>query len=1051
MGGEGKVVKIDPKPSHMVKILLGTRPATPYFCLDNFIKLRRNQGMRRKKLISWVLLLSLYCSFAWGQQSMTIMGTVTDTDDYPIIGATVIVKGTTVGTTTDTAGKYSLAVPPGSILVFSYVGMQPQEVPTGENTTINVKLMNSKELDELVVIGYGTIKKRDLTGAVSSVSSKDLQADIARSASSALQGRVAGVSVTNSTGQPGTGMNINIRGLSSLGNNTPLYVIDGVYGDINMIDPADISSMEILKDASAAAIYGSRAANGVVLITTKSGRKDTPTKVTANVFTGIQMLPKKIELLNGDQWVNIVKSTFKQGKLPQSIANWSGPGTDWQDEVYRTAPVTKANLTIAGGTKTATYSVSAGYINQAGILSETGYDAFNIRAKNEFSFFNDHFRIGNTFILKTSDTEYTDLTITDPLRQNPMVPVYDESKLGGYGAVESWMKNMDNPVGHLHAFDQQSHATEILLNAYAEVDLFLKGLKYKLNVGINRDNSRGYNYTDAYDFGQSKNDFPDLNEGSSWGDQWLIENTLHYDNTFGKHTVSGLFGYSAQENKNRSIYSGRNDLPPGTSVVSAGLSSQQSAGGSANENTLVSIFARAMYSYDSRYMLSASIRRDGSSRFADGHRYGVFPSVSAGWNIMNESFFKPLKSTINELKIRGSYGVLGNQEIGNYMTQPIVNSGINYIQGFDPVWWQGSSTGVAWVSPQDLTWEQTSTFDIGLDAGLFDGRLSLTVDYYNQETDDILLGISMPGSAGMNGQPTMNAGTITNKGLEIALMHRNTVGEVYYNIGANISTVKNNIEAITVGNKQEFAGYNPQGEGTVTWAKVGDPIGAFYLIQTDGIFQTDEEVKNYVDKNGNMIQPNASAGDIRFIDHNGDGKITDDDRQYAGSPFPDLSFGLRGGLEWNGFDFNFFFDGTVGNEIYNFTRCRIESMNEMTNFATTVLNAWTPQNKSNSMPRFTQADPNINSRRVSDRWLENGSYIRLKTLELGYSLPNQWMDKIRIQKLRFYTAMENLFTLTGYDGYTPDLGSNGDVLTRGCDQGRYPQARTITFGLQLDF
>lgn len=998
-----------------------------------------------------MLLLSLWCSIGWAQQQV-IKGTVTDTENIPVIGATVMVKGSTTGTATDLDGKYTIQANKGQVLVFSYVGMQKQEVTVTNQTSLNIRLVDGEQLDEVVVIGYGTVKKSNLTGAVSSVSSKDLQADVAKSAAGALQGRIAGVSVSNIGGQPGAGMSINIRGLSSLGSNTPLYVIDGVYGDINLIDPADIASMEVLKDASAAAIYGSRAANGVVLITTKGGKKETPTQINVNVYSGFQTITKKLDVLDAQQWKNMMQQS---GYLPAEAMNFQGKGTNWQDEVYRTAPVTKANMSISGGTKNATYNVSAGYINQEGILLNTGYESFNIRTKNEFSFFNDHFRLGNTLLVKTSQKDINKLVITDPLRQNPLMPVEDAENLGGYAGISSWMKNMDNPVGYSNLFDNENHNVEILLNAYAEVDLGLKGLKYKLNFGYNRNNGRSYVYNAPYNFGSGAVE-SSLDEGATFGNQWLIENTLNYDNTFGKHTVSGLFGYSAQKNSDRQFGAGRDDLPEGIMVINAGNSSKQITSGKLEENSLVSLFARAMYSYDSRYMVSASVRRDGSSRFADGHRYGVFPSVSAGWNIMNEPFFENARETVNELKIRASYGVLGNQEIGNYNTQSTTKLGINYIQGGK--WWQGGITSTEWISLEDLTWEKTKTTDVGIDATFFNGKLSFNADYYIQKTTDALLSISMPASSGMSGSPTMNAASIENKGFEFTVNHRNTVGKVYYNLGVNLSTVKNKVTSINVGSFQEYGGYNPQGEGTVTWTKVGDPIGAFYVIKTDGLFQSEAEVLAHKAKDGSLIQPDAEPGDIRFIDANGDGKITDDDRQYAGSPFPKLTYGIRANAQWNNFDLGLFFDGTIGNKIYNYVRCRLESMNEFTNMSATALDAWTATNTQTDMPRFTQTDANQNHRRCSDRWIENGSYFRLKTLEFGYTLPKDCLNKIFVKNLRVYTAMDNLFTVTGYKGYTPDLGQNDDqngggdnTMTRGCDHGRFPLARTITFGLQLNF
>ena len=1012
-----------------------------------------------KKSISFlflVLLMSVCSVSIWAQQQSTVTGMVTSaTDRLPMIGVNVSVLGTSMGTVTDLDGKYQVTIPTGSTLSFTYVGTQSQEFKIKQNQTLNVVLKDGEELDELIVIGYGTVKKSNLTGAVSSVSSKDLQADVARNAANALQGRVAGVSVTNVGGQPGAGMDITIRGQSSLSSSKPLYVIDGVYGDINMIDPSDISSMEVLKDASAAAIYGSRAANGVVLITTKGGRKNMPLSVSVNVFSGIQNAVKQLDVLDAQQWVGIMKANNLS--IPESAQNFEGPGTNWQNEAFRTAPITKVNIGLTGGTKTSTYNVSAGYIKQDGVLISSGYDAFNIRTKNTFSFFNDHFRIGNTLLVKNSTQDLNSVVATNLLRQNPLVPVYDDERLGGFGGVEPWMKNMDNPIGESMLDDTKRYRTEILLNAYAEVDLY-KGLKYKLNVGLSKTNGRNYEYMGAYDYGQGRNDMADLDESALFDDQWLVENTIHYDETFGKSTISGLVGYSAQKNSYRTIGGGRDDLPEGTSVIGAGTSSSQSSSGSLQENTIVSLFARAMYSYDSRYMLSGSVRRDGSSRFADGHRYGVFPSASVGWNIMNESFFEEAREVMNEFKLRVSYGLLGNQEIGNYATQNTVSSGINYIQGSSPTWWLGSIVGNNWVSPTDLTWEKTATTNFGVDASFFDGKLSLTADYFVQETSDILLGISMPSSVGMGGSPTMNAGTVSNKGFELAINHRNNIGEVFYNLGLNLSSVKNNMEEIAVGSAdQEFAGYDAQGEGTITWAKVGDPIGSFYLIQTDGLFRSQAEIDAH-SKDGKLIQPHAEPGDVRFIDNNNDGKIDDEDKAYVGSPFPKMSYGFRAGAEWKGFDLNLFFDGVVGNKLYNYTRARMESMNEFTNFGIGALDAWTPENSGSDVPRFTQTDANANARRVSDRWLEDGSYFRLKNLEFGYTLPKALTAKAKLDRLRIYTSMENLFTATKYKGYTPDLGQNdaqnggsSGTMTKGCDHGRYPLSRSITFGIQLNF
>ena len=1009
------------------------------------------------KKLALTVLLGAFSVASWAQQAVTVKGTVKDSEDNPVIGATVVIKGTTRGTTTDMDGNYTISVAPGQVLEFSYVGMQPSQVTVGNQHVINIKMADGEMLDEMVVIGYGTVKKSHLTGAVSSASGKDLQASVARSATSALQGRIAGVNVSAANGQPGEGMNINIRGISSLSSTSPLYVIDGVYGDINMVDPADIQSIEVLKDASAAAIYGSRAANGVILITTKGGHLETPTKITVDAYSGVQTVAKYIDVMDGNQLRDFAKTTGYS--TAEGLINWAGgAGTDWQKELYNTAMVSKVGLNVSGGNKTSTYNISGSYLNQDGIVNTTGYEAWNIRAKNTFSLFNNHVRMGSTILMKFWQKDYEDVSYTSALTAVPQWAPYDEN--GEWAQAPSWTRG-DNPVGWSEAHDYQNHGIDILLNGYAEVDLGLKGLKYKFNVGVNKYTRRGYQYVVPYVFSEtSSNPTYNLDENTSWENDWLIENTLHYDNVFGDHTVSVLAGYSAQKNKYRAFGAGRDGLPEGLYVIGAGSTTSQTTSGSAWTNSLISMFGRVMYSYADRYMLSASVRRDGSSKFADGHRWGTFPSVSVGWNVMNEDFFEPAKEVMNELKVRASYGVLGNLNgIGNYATQSVVTSGLNNVAGSNL--WEGAITGESWVSPTNVTWEKTKTTNIGLDFAFLNSRLTLSADYFIQKTEDMLLNMPQPGSFGLSGSPTMNAGTVENKGLELSLEHRNNVGEVYYHIGANMTYLKNELTKVN-GDRDEWEGFNPHGKGAITYAKTGHSIGFFNLIKTDGIFQSEEEIQNYVDQNGNLIQPNAQPGDLKFVDYNGDGKIDNLDRQDCGSALPKVTMGLTMGAEWRGIDFNLFFDGSFGNKIYN-AQYYNTVYNEVTgNQYAERMNSWTENNRNTDIPRYVKGtDNNGTNWAYTDRWLENGSFFRLKTLEFGYTFPKAWMNKIKLSGLRVYTAMENLFTITSYKGYTPDLGvvdadgagtaSGSGVLTRGCDDGRYPTARTFTFGLQVNF
>ena len=1005
------------------------------------------------KQFALTMLLCVFGICAYAQQ-ITITGTVTDMEDNPLIGATVAVVGTSTGVITDFDGKFTIQVEPGQNLNFSYIGYQEQSVKVStQRTVLNIRLAEGEQLDEVVVIGYGTVKKSHLTGAVSSVSGKDLQANVSRSASAALQGRVAGVTVSSQSGQPGDGLNINIRGISSMSSTTPLYVIDGVYGDINMVDPSDIQSIEILKDASAAAIYGSRAANGVVLITTKGGRLETPTRVTVDAYTGVQSVAKYIDVMDGNQLRDFANMTGLTS-APE-LLDWNGgAGTDWQKELYRTAQVSKVGINVSGGNKTSTYNVSGSYLNQDGIVKTTGYEAWNIRAKNTFNIFNNHVRLGSTLMMKFWKKDYDDVSYTAALTAVPQWKVYDEN--GDWAEAPNWSRG-DSPVGWVEAYDRQKHGIDILLNGYAVVDLFLKGLKYKFNVGINKYTRRDYNYVVPYVFSStSKNLSTQLNEGTSWENDWLIENTINYDNTFGKNTISAFVGYSAQRNNARGFSAGRRDLPNGLNVIGAGSADSDTTGGDAWANSMASVFARLMYSYDDRYMLSASIRHDGSSKFAEGHRWGTFPSASIGWNIMNEKFFEKLKQTVNEFKIRVSYGVLGNLNgINNYATQSTVQAGLNSVQGGS--WWMGAITGANWVSPANVTWEKTKTTNIGLDMGLWNNKLTVSADYFIQKTEDMLLGMPQPDSFGLSGSPTVNAGTVENKGFEISINHRNNVGEFYYHVGVNASFIKNELTKVN-GLRDEWTGFVPHDKGAITYAKTGHAIGFFNLIKTDGIFQSKEEVEAYVSKDGKMIQPDAEPGDLRYIDFNGDGKINDLDRQDCGSAFPKMTLGLNMGAQWKNIDLNVFFDGAFGNKIYNSQYFTTVYNEVAANQYAERLNSWSENNKNTDIPRYVKGSTGTNLA-YTERWLENGSFFRLKTLEVGYTLPKAWITKVGVQNLRIYTAMENLFTITKYKGYTPDLGTNDGtgatsgtgVMSRGCDDGRYPSARTFTFGLQVNF
>lgn len=1016
--------------------------------------------MKKKYYMLFFLCLLSLSGFA---QEIRVSGVVTEAmTKEPLPGVTIQVKGSEKGTITDMDGKFTIAVSKNSVLVFSTIGMKTVEHTVTSNTSIQVALEEDNvALDQVVVIGYGTVKKSHLSGAVGSVGTKELKGDIATSAVSALQGKMPGVTISMTGGGPNDGATINVRGISSLSNNSPLYVIDGAFGDLSMVDPNDIKSIEVLKDAAAAAIYGSRAAGGVVLITTKGGRKESPTTVDVNVFTGIQHNPKKLNVMTGEEYSRFARYYSLAGDgygSEKDAVPFVGKGTDWQDVVFRTAMLYKANATISGGSKNATFSASTGYLKKDGIMRNTSHESYNIRLKSDFTFLNNRVTVGETLILRLAKGEgAADQEMNSILRFPSVVPVYDPSNSSGWGTSADI--NLPNPLANLEINDVTSKNTQIFLNAYIQAEI-IKGLKYKLNLGYRRNHSESRNYVAAYDLGTyGINEDPDLSEGFSSYDSWVLENTLNYDRTFGKHTINAMAGYSAQRDTNYSLSGSNTDIPEYIETMTGNVSTMK-ASSSRSQLALVSLFGRVMYSFDDRYLLSASIRRDGSSRFRKGHQYGAFPSVSLGWNVHKEKFFAPLTTIFDQVKLRASYGKLGNQEMDSYYpTLSVVSDGMNYLQGSNL--WFGKLPYVSAISPETLTWENTETYNFGVDLTMLNGRLNLTADAYIKNTNDVLLPVPTSSSAGISGSSIQNAGQVQNKGIELSATWRGTIGDkASYYVGANISTATNQVTQITAGGTgMSISGYSAHAAGGrgINMFKKGHSMAYFNLIETDGIFRSMEEIENYRGKNGEMIQPGAQVGDVRYKDWNGDGVIDTNDQHDVGSPLPNMTFGIRAGGEWNGFDLNIFIDGTTGNKIYNYTRYCLESGAFNGNLSTTVANSWRPDNQGTDMPRFSKSDGADNKLAFTDRWLEDGSFIRLKTIDLGYTFPKQWIKKLYLQNLRIYASAENLLTLTKYSGYTPELGESSsaqtsyNIFSRGIDQGRYPIPRTFTLGIQAKF
>jgi TonB-linked SusC/RagA family outer membrane protein len=986
-----------------------------------------------------------------------ITGKVTDEKGNPLPGVTVAIQGTTKGTITDADGNYTLQnVSPNETLEFSFVGMQKSMAKVGDHSVINVTMTESATgLNEVVVIGYGIVKKIDLTGAVANVKGSDIKSQGVSDLTRSLQGKMPGVEIESAGGAPGDGTRILIRGVGTLGNATPLYIVDGVpVASIDNLNQADIQSIDVLKDASAAAIYGSRAANGVVLVTTKSGTNGQPVvQMSANY--GVQNIAHEVQVLNAEQWATVSNAAHDAAGLseldiaqnPQTL----GAGTNWQNAIYRTAPVQQYGLTISNGNQNSNYSISGGYMDQDGIVKLSGYKRYNFRAKSETT--KGPFKFGET-VLYTN--EYTK-SIPDgwggqggnvcgaALTMIPVFKIYDPTAVGGFGGAYGPVVNIANPVAMLNLEDIHSVVSSLLINGYGEVTI-IPGLKYKLNIGYTNSSGISTDYTKRYTLGTLFAHLTNnLDKSNDLNTLLLIENMLNYTKTFGKSNLQAFVGYTYQKNDYAYLYAARTDLPDGIVNIDAGAGISTN-GGNSSESTLVSALGRVIYSYDNKYLMTASFRRDGSSRFSRVNRFGNFPSIALGWNIANENFFAPLTKILPILKLRASYGELGNQEIGNYQYSAAIASNINYVIGDTQQKWFGAIQRA--LAAPNIKWENTKTTDVGIDAGLFNNKLSFTADYFTKITSDVLLNVPIPGSVGSSSNPVVNAGKLRNNGIEIGINYSDHIGKLNYSLFGTLSSVKNKVLQLGTGTQQIFGGQPTLHGDYSTLTQAGGPITGFYLIKDLGIFNSQAEINAY-QKNGKLIQPDAAPGDIKFLDANGDGQINDNDLVYCGSPFPNYEYGFGFNASMCNFDMNVFFQGTQGNKIYNGLRQDLESMSLEMNYSIATLNAWTPQNHSN-IPRAIINDPNYNDQ-TSSRFLEDGSYLRMKTLQIGYTFNDLLKRMWKISSLRIYVSADNLFTITKYSGANPDIGRSGSIFDRGVDFGysAYPLARTISVGIQL--
>ena len=987
------------------------------------------------------------------QQAKTVTGTVTDVSGEPIIGANIRIKGTTTGTITDIDGNFSIEAEPQSVIEVSYIGYLTQETVINNQKSIRFLLKeDTKTLDEVVVIGYGVQKKADLTGSVANINTEKLNTQSNANIGQALQGKIAGVDIVSQGGAPGSGTRIMVRGIGTLNNASPLYIVDGMYmNSIDHINPNDIASIDVLKDASSAAIYGSRAANGVIIVTTKEG-SNTEGKpiIDLSVNLGISTASKFLDMLDAKGWAEvttIARQAIGKPALDMATDLANKPDNDWQDIMFRPALMQNYNLSVKGGGKYSTYYTGLGYFDQDGIVKGTNYQRYNIQSKNDYK--RGIFSAGTNLIISFSHDkplhqELRGGMIGTILQSVPTLEKYDDTREGGYGGTYGDVVNIPHPLAIIddNIMDRYNENVKIFANLYAQIELF-KGLKYKLNLTPDFSFERYKNYLNKYDFGLATNSITQLTERQRRRRNILVENLLTFDRTFGEHKISALAGYTYQDSRFRHIQAYGEGLPQGLEEIDAATTNRSNEGNSWR-SVLTSILGRVFYSYQNKYLFTATIRRDGSSKFGKNNRYGYFPSFSLGWNVAEEKFMENVH-WLDQLKLRGGYGVLGNQEIDNYQYSSTITTGINYPDGNGGLL-QGAFPK-NFANP-DIKWEETAMTNVGIDFMAFNNRLSLTADYYVKNTKDILLTVPIPISSGGANDPIRNAGKIRNNGFEFNLGWMDQPNpDISYGINLIGSFNKNKV--IAMGSESgSIKGGSTNQNITTSETKAGYPIGGYWLISTAGYFNSQEEVDAYA-KDGKKIQPAAEPGDIKFVDANNDGVINDDDRVFQGSPFPDFTFALNGNMRYKNFDLSIGLQGVLGNKIYNATRQTLEDVTKGSNFLASCLDYWTPENKNASHPRLTWDDPNRNTRAESDRYLENGSYLRLRSVQLGYTFPQTWF-KGAIQHARVYINAENLFTITSYSGYSPDVNAD-NANYRGFDNFIYPTNRTFMLGLNVTF
>lgn len=1060
---------------------------------NNYPSVGKKCGKKHLKQRLSLLLFVFFCTISFTNQAFAqenkLSGQVTDADSgEPLVGVNIILKGTTNGAISDMNGKYSLTVPGnGATIVFSSIGYESKEV-VASGSTLDVQLtVKSEGIDEVVVVGYGTSKARDLTGSVSSVKADELEDQPFSSIDQALQGKVSGVTISQNSGAPGGGISVRVRGITSLtGSNEPLYVVDGVPIDggannesfsfnlfggengqnkvsaLSTINPSDIVSIEVLKDASATAIYGSRASNGVIIITTKSGEKGN-SKISYDGYYGLQELSKYLDVMDLPQYAQYLNEiNIADGREPKpSFLNPEllGPGTNWQEEIFRVAPIQNHQVSISGGNENTSVYTSLNYFNQDGILINTNFKRVSLRLNLEHKV-NDWFKIGNNLTAsngkeKIAYNDSEDGVITGALRQAPDVPVkYSD---GSWGGPESGLGTGGgyNPVAWSNIRSSNLERNKILGNIYADIT-FLKNFKFRSEVGYDFNFNKMSSFFPSYEIGDQVRETGDSYKNNTHSFYWILKNYLTYTKDIGSHAFTGMVGHEAQHSTWEQIIASRggfimNEL----TALSIGDADLANANSMQNQWAMQSAFARLNYSFNNRYLLTATFRADASSNFGTNNQWGFFPSFSAGWVMSEESFMESVSGVLDWVKIRAGYGEVGNQNISPYSYGQTLKT-INTVYG--PAFLPGN------IANPDVKWESTTSTNIGLELGFLDSKIRLDADFYIKQSKDFLYQLPMPAyyGNGADGQefkaPWVNLGEMTNKGIDISLNTINFKNTNGFSWTSNLVFSMYQNELTELANENSTITQVIQFNQTVTQTSVGHPIGMFYGFITDGIFQSVEEIQNAPDQGPIDENNGVWIGDFKFKDVSGpdgvpDGIIDDNDRTIIGNPHPDFTFSLSNQLSYKNFDLAISLYGSYGNDILNWTRKVTEGMTDpYGNQSVRVADRYRDGNTNTDMPRYVSGDPNNNAR-VSDRFVEDGSFLRIQNATLGYTLPSTLLQKTGvISNLRAYFTVQNLYTFSKYTGYDPSIGSHSsNALLSGVDNGRYPVPRTYLLGVKLDF